>query len=77
VGSFSANQFGLYDMGGNVWQWCEDWYNAQEQRRVLRGASWDNDHPDNLLASYRTDGTPDRRYAFVGFRWVVAGVPSR
>ena len=40
VESFSANQFGLYDMGGKVWQWCEDRYNAEKQTRAVRGASW-------------------------------------
>jgi formylglycine-generating enzyme required for sulfatase activity len=76
VGSFEANVSGLYDMGGNVWQWCEDLFSLQE-RRVLRGASWVDTIPDNLLASYRTAGTPDRRYAFVGFRCVVAVDSSR
>jgi len=76
VGSFEANFNGLYDMGGNVWQWCEDLFVPQD-RRVLRGASWGDSNPDNLLASYRTDGTPDRRYAFVGFRCVVAVESSR
>jgi formylglycine-generating enzyme required for sulfatase activity len=45
VGSFAANKNGLYNMGGNVWQWCEDWYNSENKYRVLRGASWSHGYP--------------------------------
>ena len=72
VGSFEANFSGLYDMGGNVWQWCEDWYNAQAQYRVLRGASWNNYDRDSLLASFRSYFSPDDRIDALGFRCVVA-----
>jgi formylglycine-generating enzyme required for sulfatase activity len=36
VGSFNANQYGLYDMGGNLWQWCEDWYRKELNRDDVR-----------------------------------------
>ena len=71
VGSFAANRYGLYDMGGNVWQWCEDWYDSEQKSRVLRGASWVNRDPDLLLSSYRRFRTPDDRYSNVGFRCVM------
>jgi len=77
VGSFAANQFGLYDMGGNVWQWCEDWYDSDQRYRVLRGASWYYIDPGRLLSSCRGINTPGDRYSFIGFRVVLGGASSR
>ena len=71
AGSFRANGYGLYDMGGNVWQWCEDWYGTNQTSRVLRGASWGSRDPDLLLSSYRIYITPDFRYDLFGFRCVL------
>lgn len=73
VGSFVANSFGLYDMGGNVWQWCEDWQDGEQKYRVLRGASWGRINPDLLLSSYRSGYGPDYRGSGIGFRCVLAG----
>ena len=71
VGSFRMNRFGLYDMGGNVWQWCEDWFDSQQIYRVLRGGSWDDDEAENLLSSSRAYAPPNTRNGSSGFRCVL------
>ncbi len=73
VGLFQPNAFGLYDMHGNVWEWCEDtwhpnyqgaptngsvWQGGDPSSRVLRGGSW-NYPPDYLRSAYRF--RPSRR----------------
>jgi Protein kinase domain/Sulfatase-modifying factor enzyme 1 len=72
VGSFAANRFGLSDIGGNVWQWCEDWFDKDQKGRVQRGASWRNNDRSDLLSSYRFPSAPGNRYPRNGFRCVVA-----
>jgi formylglycine-generating enzyme required for sulfatase activity len=74
VGSFAANKFGLHDMGGNVWEWCEDWYDpATKEYRVFRGTSWLHVDSHSLLSSRRGSNSPDDRTPIFGFRCVLAG----
>jgi hypothetical protein len=71
VMSFKPNKLGLYDLGGNAWEWCEDWYSNENKERVLRGGSWSNLERGNLLSSTRTRNTPTDRYSSAGFRCVL------
>lgn len=71
VGRFAENAYGLFDMGGNVWQWCEDWYDSSQRRRVLRGAAWNSCTQDILLSSFRYYAFPSETSETIGFRCVT------
>jgi len=77
VGSYLPTAQGLYDLSGNVWEWCEDRIAPSDERRVLRGGSWYDDDPDRLLASYRRPGMPRGRWDRHGFRAVLDPAPSQ
>ncbi len=84
----APNSLGLYDLSGNVWEWCWDWYAKNHpaaatnptghtlgEARVLRGGAWDNDETF-CRVSGRIGEHPSVKYPIVGFRIVAFGKPG-
>jgi formylglycine-generating enzyme required for sulfatase activity len=71
VGRFRANRFGLYDLAGNVLEWCDDWFDDSRRGRVARGGSWMSGDARTVAATHRAEIPPRAGLDVTGFRCVL------
>ena len=71
VMSYQANPLGIYDLGGNVWEWCDAWYDAAKELRLLKGSSYDWFEERVMRNAERYPTFPGTRIDHYGFRCVV------
>ncbi|MEM7010197.1 MAG: SUMF1/EgtB/PvdO family nonheme iron enzyme [Verrucomicrobiota bacterium] len=75
VGSFPPNKHGVFDLAGNVWEYCNDNYSARRNGGpypvVMRGGSWQDYRKDNFETAHRNVSTPEKSHPLWGFRIVL------
>ena len=87
VGNKKPNEWGIYDMHGNVWEWCRDWYDnyllgscvtdpvgpSTGSRRILRGGSWFS-YARCCRSAFRSNNYPDGKVDILGFRLAIVPI---
>lgn len=68
------NEWGLFGVGGNVWEWCQDWYDDEHMGRVIRGGSWNNYRPEIIAIGRVSEADPDSKNEQIGFRVVLSPI---
>jgi hypothetical protein len=74
VGAFAANKYGLYDIGGNVLQWCDDWTDNSQKAHLQRGSSWASATRATIQLDAHSAGALNDRTPTLGFRCVTTSL---
>jgi len=68
------NEWGIYGLAGNVWEWCSDWFDSDKRFKVRHGGSWDFDPEEALMIDYKGFDRANASYDNIGFRVVACPI---